>query len=645
MALTAIQLAFLLILPHPIMCLVGYDCSDPRVKVTRYSLLDLPTCESLEPSPAPDPVTIQLIQRKSFLTSSASSCLIEVTSTTYHCGMHSHISLHRQGISSRIIPISKADCERTVETLQYLYEGAHLIKGLSPNGTTSASFTRHGTIDASGGCSGESWTDGATGQSFSSAVQQVSVQISIKTFQALYATDKSGFTLPHGGLCQSGEHGCFDPTLGFTYFKDISPQQCTPQSFDVLYEGPANITTDRTSSPAHAQFLSVDSSKLQLALRLGVQTTVCHQLAYDTQYPDLFVLRPQAGQFYFTQAPVLAENVRLFTYINSKMATFERHLANQLTDLSSRVEGLFCVQEREQLKTLMTLARISPAEFAYQYKNQEAGVYAQTAGESVILIECPPVPVEYRRLPEICTDELPVTYQNTTAFLIPRSRIITYTPTVRGCSTLAPSLYKFDDIWVTTDGNLHRVSPPATLSYPDSQTGTWTYDYLTSWVKAGIYTQEDLKKFERRILAGQEMQGVQSYITENMLGGRPTVEKYDLSSLISEATSVSILKKGWNQFWSGLSVFGTYIASFLGVYWIFLVVKLVVNIALNVKLIHDVTGWSWALLLGLWGGLARIFVNRRNAYRMPSAPAEEEEVSHHRPLVDIHHRYPDKNHL
>jgi hypothetical protein len=112
------------------------------------------------------------------------------------------------------------------------------------------------------------------------------------------------------------------------------------------------------------------------------------------------------------------------------------------------------------------------------------GYTAVTAGEVLHLIKCVPVNCKICHT-ENCHNELPKIYNNESMFLLPRSRIITKSGTIRDCNKLLPVMYKIHDIWFHIG-----TCPTETLPPPIIQPLTkpsWKYVSPTTLATSGIY--------------------------------------------------------------------------------------------------------------------------------------------------------------
>ncbi|KAG7196619.1 hypothetical protein KM043_018841 [Ampulex compressa] len=87
---------------------------------------------------------------------------------------------------------------------------------------------------------------------------------------------------------------------------------------------------------------------------------------------------------------------------------------------------------------------------------------AVTAGEVIHIIKCIPVDCQIRRT-EQCYTELPVTQNNISMFLMPRSKLLVRKGTLRDCNLLLPVMYRLEDAWYKVEPRLTETLPPGRI--------------------------------------------------------------------------------------------------------------------------------------------------------------------------------------
>lgn len=112
---------------------------------------------------------------------------------------------------------------------------------------------------------------------------------------------------------------------------------------------------------------------------------------------------------------------------------------------------------------LMTLALISPKEFAYQYFNSP-GYTAVVRGEVDHVAKCREVAVTPLRISG-GYKELAVTYTNETWFVTPRTRVLVRKGTIVECASDLGPQFLLNGRWVTpTSTGLMSIKPPLIIT-------------------------------------------------------------------------------------------------------------------------------------------------------------------------------------
>uniref|UniRef100_A0A8D8ZB93 Uncharacterized protein n=1 Tax=Cacopsylla melanoneura TaxID=428564 RepID=A0A8D8ZB93_9HEMI len=98
-----------------------------------------------------------------------------------------------------------------------------------------------------------------------------------------------------------------------------------------------------------------------------------------------------------------------------------RHTKLQVENLYRLFEQKRCEMKGDIIKNLLTLARFSPDDFAYQYFNAP-GHSAIVRGEVIYVFRCDPIVVSPISTQPDCYNELSVLYNNETWFMSPRTQ-------------------------------------------------------------------------------------------------------------------------------------------------------------------------------------------------------------------------------
>jgi hypothetical protein len=197
------------------------------------------------------------------------------------------------------------------------------------------------------------------------------------------------------------------------------------------------------------------------ALARTTETNVCGYKLYKMEHPKLLILETQQGKSFRTRTRITVDNLDIFSYVNSKFVYVEKHMKTQLTRLYQDIMEQKCALKKQILQNALSLASITPNEMASRIM-KAPGYTAVTAEEVIHLIKCVSVNCHIRHTNE-CYNELPIEYQNKSVFLLPRSRVITKSGTIRDCNKLLPTIYKVHDIWFRVNQRPIETLPPPVI--------------------------------------------------------------------------------------------------------------------------------------------------------------------------------------
>ncbi|KYN20692.1 hypothetical protein ALC57_06951 [Trachymyrmex cornetzi] len=195
---------------------------------------------------------------------------------------------------------------------------------------------------------------------------------------------------------------------------------------------------------------------------------------------------------------------------------------------------------------------------------------------------------------EECNDELPVTYKNTSFFLLPRSRILTKQATPRDCNDLLPVMYRIHGTWFRINQR-----PSETLAPPTIQLLTrpaWKYVSPDSLATSGIYTTEDLSRLRTHIMFPVEKPATLNTIARGAMGGTIPAGSISMMNLLDEKSLEKIAESAGQRVWQGFITFGSASAGVFAIFLIVRLVKLIIDTTIHGYALHTVYGWSLHLL-------------------------------------------------
>ncbi|EFN65203.1 hypothetical protein EAG_10155 [Camponotus floridanus] len=302
-------------------------------------------------------------------------------------------------------------------------------------------------------------------------------------------------------------------------------------------------------------------------------STTCGYKIIQTEHPKLYIHDTQPGRGIPNPCQKSIDNLDIFSYVNSKFIYVEKHLKTQLTQLYRDIMEQKCVLERQVLQNALTLASIAPDEMAHRIM-KSPGYTAITSGEVIHLIKC--VPVECRiRHTEACYNELPVTYQNKSLFLQPRSKILTKTGTPKDCNELLPVMYKILSTWYKLSPKPSETMAPPTIQ-PLTKP-TWKYVSPSSLATSGIYSDEDIDRLRDHIMFPMEKPSMLNTIARGAMGQEIPAGSLSLANLLDEESLNQIAENAGARLWKTFITFGSASAGVLAIFMIMKFMKLIID--------------------------------------------------------------------
>lgn len=376
--------------------------------------------------------------------------------------------------------ISRTSCQRLHEE-GTLSIGSSIITGISPNSTTHRTISLAGSVNTDGTCAGTTYSDPYG--TWNNVFVQATIEIKLRSQVARVQIGTGKIILPSGTVCNLAKTSCIDYDSGYTFWQPLPSDTCELRSYDVLYEGLAD-KAEEESGEQHPVIYSLTTNEITFALAKTSEHRTCGYVIVTTEHPRLFIIETSKGNPIVQRRPIPVDNLDIFMYINSKFIYVEKHIRNQITSMYRSIILQKCEAENQILRNALSLVTLVPEKFAY-IVTKKPGYIAVNAGEFIDILQCIPADVKVRKTEE-CYNELPVTHNNETYFLAPKTRILTRIGTRRQCNPLLPIIYKVDEQWVKlTPSPMITTTPQKTK--PISQLN-WNYLTPASLATSGIYS-------------------------------------------------------------------------------------------------------------------------------------------------------------
>jgi hypothetical protein len=192
-------------------------------------------------------------------------------------------------------------------------------------------------------------------------------------------------------------------------------------------------------------------------------------------------------------------------------------------------------------------------------------------------------------------------------FLLPRSRIITKTGTIRDCNELLPVVYKIYDIWFRIGTRPTETLPPPVIQ-PLTKP-SWKYVSPTTLATSGIYTSKDLDRLRNHIMFPVEKPSTLNNLAQGAMGHTILVGSLSIAGLLDEQALNKIAENTGKKLWNGFMNFGSASAGILGIILIIRIIKLFVDTIIHGYALHTVYGWSIHLLGAIWSSITHLLLH------------------------------------
>lgn len=580
--------------------IVGYDCINKATNISVISLSEITKCEPKNESLTEEEVNLQVVQLKSNIKVPIRSCLVKISTLITHCGMHSHSSQAYKGFKVDVIhEITESVCDRLIEYGEFRSLGGIHMTGIKVNTTVVREVTDFGEITdtRSSNCEGvDVYIDDVY---YKSVIVSRSYKFITRVHEGIMDNDDAKVKLSSGYSYEYSDGSGFDPDYGYSYWNknSIGLSSCEASRLIMIYSGLGKILTTSLGDKTAV----INTQDQVMAIALKTRTILCSHHAYMTDHSKLYIILGQGSIANSVHSAIDSSNLDMFLYTNSKFVYIEKHFKGQINNLYNNLQNQICSQNYQLLNQLLSMAYISPEEFAWAY-SKSPGVTAILRGEALYLIKCTPVFVEPEQTSR-CYQEIPVLHNNETKFLKPRNRILVSKGTEIDCNPLAPALFKFNEAWYTITYPPTKVVAPMQLSAANKE--EWHYQDVDNVIRAGLYKLSDLEKYRKKLMFPLEKVAIENIITSKSSGSDFEKQDVDILNLFDKVSVQSLKKSIFEEIYGVTYTVSMHVASFSGFIIILMALKSFVNMILNGTLLYKSFGFSVKILTAFWGTLAK----------------------------------------
>lgn len=390
--------------------------------------------------------------------------------------------------------------------------------------------------------------------------------------------------------CQFGKGSCLDLWTGQNFWDQISLVGCDSKTHLVLYEGTADVSQESNGDSYRTYFVS--TPKWAFALRTTREYMDCSSETFLTEHPKLLIVRKGSRPFQLPYTSLDISQLDFMSYVNSKFVFMARVQTEDASLMYKKLEFRRCLVEQKLLSSQMAIAKHHPIEFAYLHMGMP-GYTGVVAGEVIYVVQCDPVEVSVRRTSQ-CFNELPVTYNNKSMFMTPRSHLLMSVGTELICNELAKPMFQIENSWVTLSPQPQIANNPIRLS--PLQPGIWKNNKLEHLASAGIYTSEDLDRMRESLMFHGESAATLVTISSLVRVTTTDLQGLHMKSLIDEEMFESLYRKTIDRVWGWFNWVGEFSTTVLGIYVVVRILKFLLDTIVHGHILYNAFGFSFQLL-------------------------------------------------
>ncbi|XP_062554400.1 uncharacterized protein LOC134219626 [Armigeres subalbatus] len=370
--------------------LIAFDCGNPEVNLTSYSLLDVASCIPPSNNLSTSELQIQVLQRSVKSEVKAYQCKVIAKRRIKHCGMHSHTSEYERGYEYIVKEFTSEECHLSHQLgiIKLAYD--HQLRELKRNATTRGEALIVGSVWGSH-CKGGTYR--TPKYTWEDALVYYEYEITLRDYMAVVDHENDVIHLRNGLTCRFSQGKCLDSEDGYITWDAVSNNGCEESEYEVIYEGLVNRTQnekrDKHNKISNAVYSTISDTHL-FSIRAREKTKICGHLGFMTDHPRIVIVEVVGFNSPFKRKSTTGRNFDLFTYFNSKITLVENYIGKSMSELYSTVMTEMCKVDKTLMETKLTLARLNPTEFVTSIIKR-SGYTAVVAGEVLHVLECKPV--------------------------------------------------------------------------------------------------------------------------------------------------------------------------------------------------------------------------------------------------------------
>ncbi|KAG8180975.1 hypothetical protein JTE90_024723 [Oedothorax gibbosus] len=414
--------------------LLGFDCSSSGVAASPVDLLEVDPCDTHADIPDDRVGVYQVVQTSKKSSVLVKTCRIHQTLTITRCGMHSHIMIVYGPSVLMDIDVGKSVCEEIHRSLRWEYLPRQYTDRLTVNSTTRFVTIEAGSRQSDGSCEGVSYT--YAGATYHKVYVSSEYIIEIREGTSHVDVSRNQILLPEGLNCRNSDTTCYDRLVGRSYWTEKTTY-CAHGFLSELYGGQAKVIKINNTE----DFIKVNQDGFIFVSKLYAAIDLCGDIGRVTDYQNVYVITGTHARLHVPKVPSYLINPTL--YVNTKINYLQYALIDDMKQVYHDTIRQLCLVEKQVLENKFNLARLTGGSLSHLIGFGPRGTFLQVSGEVAHIIRCPIAKVSLRHT-NSCYSAIPITYNNSSVFLTPITRIISPNSTQVTCSIVAPMMFKME---------------------------------------------------------------------------------------------------------------------------------------------------------------------------------------------------------
>ena len=319
-------------------------------------------------------------------------------------------------------------------------------------------------------------------------------------------------------------------------------------------------------------------------------------MVWQTEHPRLMAIKKNTALEATPFTTKERQDADLITYVNTKFLYVEQSFKRTVNDMFVQTVYRRCLLHRDILKNRLIMAAVSPNAVATLVKNK-LGYVSKVVGEVMYIMKCVPVPVEVRREKQ-CYVELPVTAYNKTFYMSPVTRILQDHAEQIQCNTIIPPMYFIDNRWIGFDPFPNLGIVPQELKVDSEEMPN--FHSIKDLGAGGLYTYTEIRKAQDELLFNLERNALNNIIIRRVAGQDIQSQGFTTLSLFNKDEIKKLANHTIQTLYGYFTILGEWTSGLLGLYFIFRMIKFVIETFLNAIALHKINGFSPRLFASCW---------------------------------------------